>query len=293
MCFNMRKPKEVSNRQCVGAAATLNNMLVKLPPTFNEGQKPPDSDMASEAPKTQKILMTDHGFDLQTTTADEFVEICERTETKDSIQLKRSSKHSSGHNSNNNEPHTKKTKKKGKTAQVIRQEFCCKEHGLNSTHDSKDCKVLNGAKKEANKKRDNSKNKHLDCKSKSKCKKELNLLQMETKREKAKGTKACKRLKSDQANSDSDASSHSSGSSSSSFDSDSEWETGCKSENHTSENKTKIKIAVQQEMQKRSLTAITQMTLSMTPTFCPTCASPRTGGHHHHGKHSSARMWMT
>jgi hypothetical protein len=69
MCFIMRMPKEdVSTRQCVSAAATLNDTLVKLPPAFNETPKIPESDtmedvMASEAPKSHKILMTDHGFD--------------------------------------------------------------------------------------------------------------------------------------------------------------------------------------------------------------------------------------
>jgi hypothetical protein len=33
--FNMRKPKEVSTRQYVGAVATLNDTLAKLPPAFS------------------------------------------------------------------------------------------------------------------------------------------------------------------------------------------------------------------------------------------------------------------
>jgi hypothetical protein len=38
-----------------------------------------------EAPKSHKSLMTDHGVDPQTASADEFVEMCKRTETKDAI----------------------------------------------------------------------------------------------------------------------------------------------------------------------------------------------------------------
>jgi hypothetical protein len=49
MGFNMRKPKDVSTRQCSGTAATLNDTLndtlVKLPPA---------DIMASKAPKTHK-----------------------------------------------------------------------------------------------------------------------------------------------------------------------------------------------------------------------------------------------
>jgi hypothetical protein len=56
--FHMRKPKEVSTTQCVGAVATLNDTLSKLPPAFDDLQKVSDTDMmdvlASKAPKGQK-----------------------------------------------------------------------------------------------------------------------------------------------------------------------------------------------------------------------------------------------
>jgi hypothetical protein len=68
--FHMRKPKEVSARQHVGAVATLNDTLSKLPPGFDDLQKVSDTDMmdilVSKAPKGHKELMTDHGFDPQT-----------------------------------------------------------------------------------------------------------------------------------------------------------------------------------------------------------------------------------
>jgi hypothetical protein len=102
--FNMRKRKDASNRQYVGAVATLNDTLTKLPPTFNaDQQKLPDHDimdiMASKAPKNFKELMTDHGFDPQTATTEEFVEICERAETKEAIQKTKPSRYSSDDNS--------------------------------------------------------------------------------------------------------------------------------------------------------------------------------------------------
>jgi hypothetical protein len=56
--------------------------------------------------------MKDHGFDPKTATADKFIEICERAETKDSVQLKGSSKCSSDENSDDDERRSKKTKKK-------------------------------------------------------------------------------------------------------------------------------------------------------------------------------------
>ena len=82
----MRKPFDVSTRRYVGAVHTLNNALEQLPPSFDTSQKILDSDMmdilAWNAPKKHKELMTDQGFDPQ------FVEICERAETKAALQTK-------------------------------------------------------------------------------------------------------------------------------------------------------------------------------------------------------------
>ena len=208
MRFNMNKPRDVSTRQYVGAVATLNETLAKLPPGFDAAQKLPDTDimdiMASKAPKNHKELMTDHGFDPQTATREQFMEICERAETKEAIQKK--PKYSSDDDSYRNERPTKKAKKPKHQAPA-RREFYCREHGPNSTHDSKDCKVLIAAKKQDWKKKDNSEHKYSDYKSKYKKKHaELNLLQMETKKEKAKWTKMFKKLKSGKAVSDNETS---------------------------------------------------------------------------------------
>jgi hypothetical protein len=193
--FHMRKPKELSTRQCVGAVATLNCTLSKLPPAFDDLQKVSDTDMmdvlASKAPKGHKELMTDHGFDPQTATTAEFVEICERAKTKEALQTCKESHYSDDDSSDGEVQRPKKPRKKPKTSSYLnsreRSEFCCKEHGPNPTHNTSTCKVLLKSK----------------CSDhKSKCKKkhtELNLLQKETKKEKAKWTKACKNLKSKEA----------------------------------------------------------------------------------------------
>jgi hypothetical protein len=91
--------------------------------------------------------------------------------------------------------YSKKPRKKANTSHhnlKERSEFCCKEHGPNPTHNTSTCKVLlNGGRKDDWKKKDTSESKCSECKSK--CKKkhvELNLLQRETKKEKAKWIKA-------------------------------------------------------------------------------------------------------
>ena len=42
--------------------------------------------LASNAPKSHKELMTDQGFYPQTATTDQFVEICERAATEDTLR---------------------------------------------------------------------------------------------------------------------------------------------------------------------------------------------------------------
>jgi hypothetical protein len=138
----MRKPKEVSTRQYVGAVATLNNTLSKLPPAFDDLQKVSDTDMmdilASKAPKGHKELMTDHGFDPQTAMTAEFVEIYERAETKEALQTRKQSHDSEDDSSDDDEvQHPKKPRKKAKTSSYHnsreRSKFYCKEHGPNPT----------------------------------------------------------------------------------------------------------------------------------------------------------------
>jgi hypothetical protein len=210
MRFHMRKPKEVTTRQYVGAVSTLNSTLERLPPAFAAGQKVTETDMmdilASKAPKSHKELMTDHGFDPQTATKAEFVEICERAETKEALLDKRSThNHYSDNDDSSDDNHaSKRPKKKPKkeSSYKSRSKYYCTEHGPNNTHDTEDCKVLQGRKDKKSdwKKKDTSEGKYNDYKSKYKKKhQELNLLQMETKKEKAKWTKAYKKLKSDEA----------------------------------------------------------------------------------------------
>jgi hypothetical protein len=205
----MRKPKEVSTRQYVGAVATLNNTLSKLPPAFDDLQKVSDTDMmdilASKAPKGHKQLMTDHGFDPQTATTAEFVEICERAETKEALQTRKQSHDADDDSSDDEVQGPKKPRKKANTSSYHnsreRSELYCKEHGPNDSHNTSTCKVLlKRGGKDNWKKKDTSESKYSDYKSKYKKKHaELNLLQKETKKEKANWTKAYKNLKSKEA----------------------------------------------------------------------------------------------
>ncbi len=76
----------------MGAVHTLNETLAKLPPLFNSTQKIPETELldilASKAPTRHKAIMIEHGFDPQTASIEEFVEISERAETKEALESK-------------------------------------------------------------------------------------------------------------------------------------------------------------------------------------------------------------
>jgi hypothetical protein len=130
-------------------------MIGQLPPAFEANQKILDPDimdiLVSNAPKSHRELITDQGFDAQTATTDQFLEICERAETKEAL---RNNKGRRDHDdSTDDERPTRKTMKKHCTTEHTKSKrlpIYCKEHGPNMTHDSRDCKVINGSKKEPN-----------------------------------------------------------------------------------------------------------------------------------------------
>jgi hypothetical protein len=187
----MRKPAGISTRQYVSAVHVLNNMIGQLPLAFDPNQKILEPNLmdilVSNAPKTHRQLMVEQGFNPQTATTEEFVEICERAENKNALQTNRKR---SNDDSSKDERTTKRTTKKNRTSDYVnlkRSPFYCKEHGPNSTHKSKDCKVLIGSRKEPNDWKNKDTTNSTDYKAKYKKKhRELNLLQLESKREKAK-----------------------------------------------------------------------------------------------------------
>ena len=65
-------------------------MIGQLPPAFEANQKILDPDLMgiliSKALKSHRELMVDQGFNPQTDTTDEFVEICERAESKNALR---------------------------------------------------------------------------------------------------------------------------------------------------------------------------------------------------------------
>jgi hypothetical protein len=89
MCAKMRMSRNTTDRQHIGAVATLNKTIKKSPPDFDEAQKLPDRDimdiLSTKAPKEHKALMIEQAFNPETFTVEELVEISEHAETKDNI----------------------------------------------------------------------------------------------------------------------------------------------------------------------------------------------------------------
>jgi hypothetical protein len=214
MRTKMCKDRNTTAQQHVGAVATLIESLGRLPPDFNEAQQLQDKDimdiLSTKAPQEHKILMIEQGFNPETSTIEEFVQISERAETKQNIYKERKRHFNSDNESSSKDERRNKKKQKPSKARNYqsisdKKEFCCKEHGPNSTNNSSDCKVIHGKqsdKHQAWKSKDKSENKHSDYKSKYKNKsRKLNLLQMEAKRAKVKWTKACKKLEANNSSS--------------------------------------------------------------------------------------------
>jgi hypothetical protein len=121
-------------------------MTGQLPPAFEANQKILDPDimdiLVSNAPQSHWELMTDQGFDAQTATTDQFeqfVEICERAETKEA--LRNNTGRCDHDDSSDDERPTRKTTKKHRTTEHTKSKrlpFHCKEHDPNTTHGSRD-----------------------------------------------------------------------------------------------------------------------------------------------------------
>jgi hypothetical protein len=186
-----------------------------LPPDFNNTQELPDKDivdvLATKAPKEHKALMIEQGFNPETSTFEQFVEVSKRAETKKTVCKERKRCfHSKDISSSEDERPNKKqkpTKARNSRSGQDRKEFCCKEHAPNSTHNSSDFKVIHGrsSDKQAWKNKDKPE-KCSDHKSKHKNKaRELHVLQSEAKEAKVKWTKAHKKLEAKNKSSSSES----------------------------------------------------------------------------------------
>ncbi len=160
MRYDMRKPSGETMRKYVGAVGTLNEKLKDFPPLYDAAQKIPEQDLldilASRAPTPARAMMIEHGFDPQAATITDFVELCERAETKQALKhhiQKEAEASASGSDENSYKKVARKGKShkakhdsyKSKASRPAKElDYYCKLHKQNDSHDTEKCKVLNG-----------------------------------------------------------------------------------------------------------------------------------------------------
>ena len=158
--YAMRKPYDITTRQYIGSVRNLNERCVEMPPHFNATQKLTETELvdivADRAPKSHKKELVSDGFNPETATLDEFVETCERAETNEAIDhgarsstQRRSKTDYYSDDSRKKSRHPRERDSRSKTTKKSKKEaFYCRYHKANDSHDTTDCKVINGREKE-------------------------------------------------------------------------------------------------------------------------------------------------
>ena len=130
----------------MGLVRDLNSRMAQLPPLFEDSQVLEKSELvdflANKALRTHKAMLINQGFNPETSTLETFVEHCERAETTDEIA---GSKFAAS--DEESEPRRKictKTKSDCGKKRIKRStKMYFSLHGENTSHNSKDCNVLN------------------------------------------------------------------------------------------------------------------------------------------------------
>ena len=157
---HLYKPHNLTMRQFVGYYNNLNTICEQLPPNFNEDQKLDEREciiiIANKAPKPHKKMLIQQGYNPENGSMQDLIDYCERAETNEEVehgaQFRKAQPDSS--DSSDNKPirsRRKKTFPKNEyrsKSKEQRLEFFCKYHKANDSHNTDDCKVLKGLKKE-------------------------------------------------------------------------------------------------------------------------------------------------
>jgi hypothetical protein len=211
---NTRKPNEMKVRDYLRNLRRINNEELPCLPPFQNGQSLSDDELLDillfGTPKSWQNEMERQGFDPMTSTLDEVVNFMENIETAEEVSKpKADDSKSSGKDKGKSKSKSTDKKDSGSTGNGKKKTpYFCKEHGPNYTHDSKDCRVLNGdAKPKGDGKFGNKTWTRKGSESTDKSKKELAALiakSIEDGVKKATKAASAKKRKSDKKSDDSD-----------------------------------------------------------------------------------------
>ena len=144
----MEKPRKLTTSQYVGLVRELNARMAQMPPLFLESQQLDESELvdslANKSPRIHKAVLVSQGFNPETGDLETFVEHCKRAETTDNIAGAKFA-------ASDEDSDTKRKKKRlkfkgqdehGKKHQKKNSKLYCFLHGENTSHTTRECKVL-------------------------------------------------------------------------------------------------------------------------------------------------------
>ena len=146
--YKMEKPRKLTTSKYVGLVCDLNARMAQMPPLFRENQQLDDSELvdslANKAPRSHKAMLISQGLNPETGDLDTFVEHCKNVETTDNISGEKfaASDKDSDNKRNKNRLKFKGQDEHGKKRQRNISKLYCSLHGEDTSHTTRECKVL-------------------------------------------------------------------------------------------------------------------------------------------------------
>ena len=147
---NTRKPSDMKVRDYLRNLRRINNEELPNLPPYNVNQALSDDELLDillfGTPKSWQTEMERQGFDPMLHTLNEVVNFMENVETAEEVAKPKAddSKPSGKDKGKSKAKSSDKKESGGSSSGKKKTPYFCKEHGPNYTHDSKDCRVLNG-----------------------------------------------------------------------------------------------------------------------------------------------------
>ena len=143
--YKTKNPRNLTMSQYVGLVHDLNARMDQLPPLFEDSNKLDEAEfvdsLTNKAPRSHNAMLISQGFKPETRDLETFVEHCERAETTDNI-----ARANSAASDEDSEPRKKKRLKSkdehGKKRQKQHSKLYWSLRGKNTSHTSRECKVL-------------------------------------------------------------------------------------------------------------------------------------------------------
>ena len=148
MRYEMEKPQKLTTRQYVGLVRDINSIMSQMPPLFNDNQQLDEFDivdlLSKQLLRTHKAVLISQGFNPETVSIETFVQHYKRADITDNISMAKFPASDEDNDAMKNKKRSKKTKKREDSGKKRRKNssLYCILHGENTSHTSRECKVL-------------------------------------------------------------------------------------------------------------------------------------------------------